>query len=74
MVRGSPRHSQSNGGVERPYRDALRNRAGDHIEKFAESMKKSAQKRSGDEKICEVGEVVHVALKMRTRQRRIRVI
>ena len=63
MVRGSPRHSQSNGGVERPYRDALRNRAGDHMEKFAESMKKSAQKRSGGEKICEVGEVVHVALK-----------
>jgi hypothetical protein len=47
-----------------PYRDALRKRAGDHMEKFAESMKKSAQKRSGDEKICEVGEVVHdVALK-----------
>ena len=63
MVWGSPRHSQSNGGVERPYRDALRNRAGDHMEKFAESMKKSAQKRSGDEKICEVGEVVHVTLK-----------
>ena len=63
MVRGSPRHSQSNGGVERPYGDALRNRAGDHMEKFAESMKKSAQKRSGGEKICEVGEVVHVALK-----------
>jgi len=33
------------------------------MEKFAESMKKSAQKRSGDDKICEVGEVVHVALK-----------
>ena len=47
-----------------PYRDALRKRAGDHMEKFAESMKKSAQKRSGDEKICEVGEVVlDVALK-----------
>ena len=28
-----------------------------------ESMKKSAQKRSGDDKICEVGDVVHVALK-----------
>ena len=26
-------------------------------------MKKSTQKRSGDDKICEVGEVVHVALK-----------
>jgi hypothetical protein len=43
--------------------DALRKRAGDHTEKFAESMKNSAQKRSGDDKICEVGDVVHVALK-----------
>ncbi len=33
------------------------------MEKFAESMKKSAQKISGDDKICEVGEVVLVALK-----------
>ena len=46
-----------------PYCDSLRKRAGDHMEKFAESMKKSAQKRSGDDKICEVGEVVLVALK-----------
>ncbi len=44
------------------------------MEKFAESMKKSAQKRSGDDKICEVGEVVHVALKNEDRQRWIRVI
>jgi hypothetical protein len=43
--------------------DALRKWAGDHMEKFAESMKKSAQKRRGDEKVCEVGEVVHVTLK-----------
>ncbi len=33
------------------------------MEKFAASMKKSSHKRSGDDKICEVGEVVHVALK-----------
>jgi hypothetical protein len=33
------------------------------MEKFAESMKKNAQKKSGDDKICEVGKVVHVALK-----------
>ena len=44
------------------------------MEKFAESMKKSAQKRSGDDKICEVGEVVHVALKNEDRQRWNRVI
>ena len=46
-----------------PMRDTLRKRAGDHMEKHAVSMKKSAHKRSGDDKICEVGEVVHVALK-----------
>ncbi len=46
-----------------PIHDALRKRAGDHMEKYAESMKKSAHKRSGADKICEVGEVVHVALK-----------
>ncbi len=57
-----------------PICDALRKWAGDHMEKFAESMKKSAQKRSGDDKICEVGEVVHVALKNEDRQRWIRVI
>jgi hypothetical protein len=33
------------------------------MEKCAESMKKSALKQSGEEKICEVGEVVRVALK-----------
>jgi hypothetical protein len=44
-------------------RGAVGKWAGDHMEKFEESMKKSAQKRSGDNKNCEVGEVVHVALK-----------
>ena len=46
-----------------PTRDGLRKRAGDNMVMFAESMKKSALKRTGDNKICEVGEVVHVALK-----------
>jgi hypothetical protein len=46
-----------------PHRDALRKQAGDHMEKSAISMKKIAQKKSGDDKIYEVGEVVHVALK-----------
>jgi hypothetical protein len=45
------------------HRDALQKRAGERMEKCAESMKKSALKQRGEEKICEVGEVVHVALK-----------
>ena len=46
-----------------PHCDALQKWAGKRMEKCAESMKKSALKQSGEEKICEVGEVVHVALK-----------
>ncbi len=57
-----------------PICDALQKRAGDHMEKYAVSMKKSAHKRSGADNICEVGEVVHVAQKMRTQQRWIWVI
>jgi hypothetical protein len=47
-----------------PRRDALRKWAGEK-EKAAESVKKSAQKRTGDsDNVCEVlGEVVHVLLK-----------
>jgi hypothetical protein len=46
-----------------PKRDALRKRAGENMEKAASSMKKKAIEKYGNEKVCEVGEVVHVRLK-----------
>jgi len=47
-----------------PRRDALHKWAGEKLQKAAESVKKSAQKRAGDnDNVCEVREVVHVLLK-----------
>lgn len=46
-----------------PTRDSLRKRAGENMEKAASSMKKKALEKYGNEKVCEVGEIVHVRLK-----------
>jgi hypothetical protein len=46
-----------------PTCEALRKRAGENMEEAASSMKKKALKKCGEEKVCDVGEVVHVHLK-----------
>jgi len=46
-----------------PTQDSLRKRAGENMEKAASSMKKKALEKYGNEKVCEVGEIVHVRLK-----------
>jgi hypothetical protein len=46
-----------------PRRSAMRKRAHETMTKAAETMKKNVMKRVGEDKVCEVGEVVHVPLK-----------
>ena len=46
-----------------PRRGEMRKRAHEQMSKAAASMKKAVIKRVGNEKVCEVGEVVHVPLK-----------
>ena len=46
-----------------PRRGALRKRAHEKLSKSALSMKKRVLDRVGEDKVCEVGEVVHVPLK-----------
>ena len=46
-----------------PRRSALRKRAHEKMTKAAATMKKNVMKRVGEDKVCEVGEVVHVPLK-----------
>jgi hypothetical protein len=46
-----------------PRRSALRKRAHEQMSKAATSMKKNVMKRVGEDKVCEIGEVVHVPLK-----------
>jgi len=64
----TPRRSARNhAGIEKdeitPRRGELRKRAHDKLSKAASSMKKRAAKEAGNDKLCEVGEVVHVPLK-----------
>ena len=46
-----------------PRRSDMRKRAHEQMSKAAVSMKKTVMKRVGEDKVCEVGEVVHVPLK-----------
>ena len=46
-----------------PRRGEMRKRAHEQMSKAAESMKKAVINRVGNDKVCEVGEVVHVPLK-----------
>lgn len=55
--------SQDDSNEVTPRRGAMRKRAHENLSKAATAMKKRVLDRVGEDKVCEVGEVVHVPLK-----------